>query len=99
MSSANNDSGARSPFLPAMLLAIAVAGWSIFQTTQLVVERNKLRSAIEGQGTQMEQSVKVRAALESLATRTARLARGGNANATLIIEELRRRNITITTDD
>ncbi len=88
----------RSAFVPGLLLALAVLGWSAFQATQLVMERSNLTAAISTQEPQMEQSRKVRAALESLATRTARLARDGNANATVIVEELRKRGISINLD-
>lgn len=88
----------RTAFVPSLLLTIAVLGWAIFQTTQLVIEHRTLKTAIESQHEQMEQSAKVRTALESLSNRTARLARNGNANATLIVDELRRRGVTIDSE-
>jgi hypothetical protein len=87
-----------SAFIPVLLLAMAALSWNSFQCLQLVMERQALQSAIAGQAAQMEQSKKVRASLESLATRTARLAKGGNANATIIVEELRKRGVTIDLD-
>ena len=89
----------RSAFMPALLLAVAVVGWSAFQTMQLLTERGNLNAAIAEQVPQMEQSKKVRDRLESIATRTARVARSGNANATIIVEQLRKRGITINPDD
>ncbi|MCK6370074.1 MAG: hypothetical protein L6Q83_01910 [Gammaproteobacteria bacterium] len=99
-SAATASPGGRAPsvFVPLLLLALAVAGWSVFQTTQLVRERANIAAAIDQQATQVEQSQKLRTRLESLATRTALLARDGNANATLMVEELRRRGITIDPD-
>ncbi len=91
-------SAQRSAFIPALLLALAVVGWATFQTVQLLVERNTLDTAIAGQETQMAQSRQVRERLESIAARTARVARSGNANATIIVEELRKRGITIDPD-
>lgn len=88
--------GNQNAFLPLMLLAIAVIGWSGFQTTQLVIERGKLREAISGQEAQVDQSARLRERMDSLAGRIARLAKGGNANATIIIEELRKRGITLS---
>jgi hypothetical protein len=98
MSDARDAAPGRTVFVPGLLLALAVAGWSGFQTWQLVVERNNLAAAIAGQDPQMEQSQKVRAALENIATKTARLARAGNPNATIVVEELRKRGITINPD-
>ena len=91
-------SAQRSPFIPALLLGLAVLGWMTFQTTQMVAGRNNLTAAIAAQEPQMEQSKKVRAALESIVTRTARVARAGNANATVIVEELRKRGISVNPD-
>lgn len=86
----------RSAFLPALLLAASVLAWNGFQAYQLLMERNSLTSVIADQEPRMEASQKVRAALESLATRTARIARAGNPNATIVVEELRKRGITIS---
>lgn len=96
--SGESPAGASSPFVPLLLLVMASVSWTTFQCLQLTRERDKLQTAISGQDAQMEQSAKLRGALESLATRTARLARTGNANATIIVEELRKRGITIDPD-
>jgi hypothetical protein len=92
------ESARHSSFIPLLLLALTVAGWASFQTAQLYTGRNNFRETIATQEPQMEQSQKVRAAVESLATRTARLAQAGNANATVIVEELRKRGISINPD-
>lgn len=96
--SAESAPAAAGPFVPGLLLVLAVLCWNAFQCLQLVNERGLLQSAISEQQPKMEQSKKVRDALQSLATRTARLAKGGNANATIIVEELRKRGITIEPD-
>jgi len=44
---------------------------------------------------QVEQAQKVRQTLDRLASETQRLADGGNANARLVVEELRKRGVTI----
>lgn len=85
-------------FLPALLLVLAVLAWTGFQTFQFVTENGNLTVAVTNQQAQVEQSQKVRAALERLATRTARIAQAGNANATVVVEELRKRGITINPD-
>lgn len=87
-----------SPFLPILLLAIAILGTEVFQTAVFIYGRGSLQEVIAGQDVQMEQSKQVRAALASLVTRTARLAKAGNANATLIVEQLRKRGVTINPD-
>ena len=100
MSAAGGAAGAAgsSTFLPVLLLALAVTGWAAFQTTQLAIERGNLGEAIDKQDAQVEQSRQVRTRLESIATSVALLAREGNANATVMVEELRKRGITINPD-
>jgi len=87
-----------SVFVPVFLLALTYVAWTVFQTTQLVVERNALQTLRSNQDKQVEESKKVRERLESLSRETQLLANRGNRGAQLIMEELRRRGITITTD-
>ncbi len=82
-------------FLPLALLSVALVGWFAFQAIQLRNERSVLKQVRTSQEAQVQQSVKARSALESLASDTARLAEQGNVNAKLMVEELRKRNITI----
>jgi hypothetical protein len=86
---------AKRVFLPLLLLSVALAGWFGFQTVQLVKERSLLNQAQASQEVQVQQSIKVRSALDALARDTAQLAERGNANAKLLVEELRKRDITI----
>ena len=82
-------------FVPLLLLALAVVGWLAFQSTQLLRERDQL-SAIESSLQPQEQNAaKLRASLDAVATATAKLAAAGNANARVIVDELRRRGVTI----
>ena len=92
---AERASSAHGPFLPLLLGLLALAGWSLFQAVQLARERSELKSAVAAQEPQVVQSQKLRAALDSIATQTQRLADGGNADAALIVEELRKRGVTI----
>lgn len=88
------DSG-RGPFPPLLLLAVALVGWFAFQTLQLINERQQLEALRVSQGPQVEAAGKVRASLDTVAVATARLADAGNANARLLVDELRRRGIVI----
>jgi len=69
--------------------------WITFQTTQLVRENGMLKSLMASQETAIQEATKLRTQLDSVAKGTAELAQQGNANAKLIIEELRKRGITI----
>ncbi len=92
---AARSSRGRSPFVPLLLLACAFAVWTIFQTVQLSRERDALNTTRTGQDATIEQAQKMRAQLDSIARGTAQLAQQGNPNASLIIEELRKRGITV----
>jgi hypothetical protein len=85
----------RSPFIPFLILALSVAGWAAFQMTQLLRERDSLEAARSSQERPMENSKKLRDQLDGLARDTQRLANKGNASARLIVDELKKRGITI----
>ena len=87
-----------SVFVPVFVLALTYLGWTVFQTAQLVIERNAVQTLRSNQEKQMEDSKKARERFESLSRETHLLASRGHRGAMLIMEELRRRGITITTD-
>ena len=84
-----------SPFLPLLILALAVLLWSGFQCYQLVSERQSLLAAYTNQQRAFDESGKLRSSLDALARETAILADRGNAGARLIVDELRKRGVTI----
>lgn len=85
----------RSPFVPLLILLLATVSWSSFQLLQLAAEAQTLEITKGSQDASLQQAQRVRQALDTLATETRKLAEGGNANAKLILEELRKRGITI----
>ncbi len=86
-----------SVFVPLVIMAGAIVAWFAFQTFQLTTERGDLAAIKAGQDTQVEAATKIRTSLDSLASATQRLANSGNANAQVIVEELRKRGVTIKT--
>lgn len=88
------DAAARV-FVPVALLAVAILLWVGFQTTQLIRERQGLQTLHQGQEAQVQSSQKLRASLDAIASGTAKLAEQGNPNARLIVDELRKRGVTI----
>ena len=94
-SSPKRERGERSAFIPFLILALAVAGWAAFQMTQLLRERNSLEAARSNQERPMENSKKLRDQLDGIARETQLLANKGNAGARLIVDELKKRGITI----
>ena len=84
-----------SPFVPVLLGALALLGWLCFQTYQLLNERQALQAAYVTQQQTVDNSAKLRASLDALAADTQRMADSGNPNARLLVDELRKRGITI----
>lgn len=88
----------RSPFLPLLLLLLAVLAWFGFQTLQLAAARGAARAAFTAQEQTVQNATRLRGQLDSLATATQRLADGGNPNARLVVGELHKRGVTINPD-
>ena len=88
----------RAVFMPWLLLALAFVVWLGFQTYQLVGERQQMKLLRVGQDSAMEAATKLRGSLDAVATRTAKLSGEGNTNARVIVEELRKRGVTINPD-
>lgn len=87
-----------SAFLPIAILALVMAAWFGFQAVQLRIERDAMRELLTSQEKPLAEAKKMRDALDAIARATARLADGGNANARLVVDELKRRGVTISQD-
>ncbi len=92
---ASTGSSSPGPFLPLTLFGGALVYWLGFQTWQLVVERGQLDQAFASQTRTMENAAQFRARLDKIARETQLLADKGNPNAKLLVEELRKRGVTI----
>lgn len=87
--------GRRSVFVPLLILMVAYLVWTVFQTSQLMRERDTLANLHLNQEKQMQESKKLRESLDKIARETQLLANRGNKSALLIVEELRKRGVTI----
>jgi hypothetical protein len=87
--------GRYSPFVPLLVFFLAAAAWSGFQFRQLQLEKVTLTALQDGQQPLIEQAEKVRTTLDALALETQKLADAGNPRAQVVVEELRKRGITI----
>lgn len=84
-----------SAFVPLLLGTLALLGWLGFQTQQLFNERQALQIGYASQQQTVDNAGKLRASLDALAADTQRMADAGNPNAKLLVDELRKRGITI----
>jgi hypothetical protein len=94
--SSNQNPRTYSAFIPVALLLAATLTWSVFQWRQLVAERANITSLRAAQQPQIVQAQKLRAQLDSIATGMQELASKGNRNAAVVVEELRKRGVTIS---
>lgn len=90
-----SQSAGTSPFLPLLVFFLAWLGWAGFQAYQLRAESKTLATLKANQEGPLQQAQQVRQRLDALATETQKLAEAGNANAKTVIEELRKRGITV----
>jgi hypothetical protein len=85
----------RSPALPLGILALAMFTWSGAVALNQMAESSRLKEVRTNQETLVQNSQKLRASLDALASETAKLAAQGNPNAKLLVDELAKRGITI----
>jgi hypothetical protein len=88
----------RSAFWPLLIFGLGTTSWSGFQAYQLVQEHAALTKLHANQEALVQNSVKLRAQLDGIAGDTQRLANAGNANAQVIVNEMRRRGVTISAE-
>ena len=81
--------------LTLALVVISWVAWVAFQSFQLVRERGNLQQVRANQEKPFQEAVKARERIDSINSDTAKLAAQGNANAQLVLAELRKRGITI----
>ena len=84
-----------SAFAPLLLAGLALLGWLGFQAQQQYAEHQILQSAYASQQQTVDNAGKLRASLDTLAADTQRLADGGNPNARALVDELKKRGVTI----
>ena len=83
-------------FLPVVLMTLALSGWFSAQLWDAYQQRLSLLAAHAVQQQTVDNAGKLRQSLDALAADTQRMADGGNANAALLVTELRARGITIS---
>ena len=82
-------------FIPMCLLAAAWTLWAVFQMVMLFQEGSNLNTLRANQEPTVQQAMKLRAQLDSIAAKTAELAAKGNSGAKTIVDALKQRGITI----
>lgn len=84
--------------LALTLVVFSWCAWMVFQTVQLVRERNHLTQLKASQETALQEASKVRAQIDAITADTAKLAAEGNPGAQRVVAELRRRGFKVGAD-
>ncbi len=95
MTASRGPSAQRGAFVPLLLGGLALLLWFVLQAWLLLDEEANLRAAHASQQQTVERAGKLRQSLDAIAADTQRLADAGNPNARLLVEELRKRGVTI----
>ena len=91
----SRDSAGMSAFIPVLILALVMLAWFSFQSFQLRNERDAIHTMMTSQDKSVADSQKLRDSLDNLARGTQQLADGGNPNARIVVDELKKHGITI----
>jgi hypothetical protein len=84
-----------SPFVPLLLMGLALLAWTAFQTYELLQDRGNLNGTYAAQQGPIQSSQQLRASLSAIAGDTQKLADAGDPGAKLIVGQLGQRGITI----
>lgn len=93
---AEGDPAPRDLFFPVLLMGMALTTWLAFQGIQLLQEKTALANLKEAQEPIYNNAQKMRTQLEALAGGTAGIALQGNVNAIQIVEDFRKRGVTLS---
>lgn len=85
----------RTAFLPLLLGLLALTAWLGHHAWLLDQDRQQLQAAQTNLQPTVEKAAGLRQSLDRLAADTQRLADAGNSNARALVDELRKRGITI----
>ena len=85
-----------SPLRPLLLALVAFTGFLAFQSMELLHERVAISQMHHAQDQAYGESGKLRQQLNSLAGKTALLAKQGDANAQVIVKAFARQGVNMT---
>jgi hypothetical protein len=86
----------RTEQLPLVLVVVSLFLLLVFQTVQATRDHGALSAQRNSQEPTVQEAIKVRQQLDTLAGRTALLAADGDAGAKSVVEEMKRQGITLT---
>jgi hypothetical protein len=96
--SARDHDGGRAPNplpLPLILVVVSFFVLMAFETGQTLHDQHTLTELLQAQQASVDQGVKLRQQLQTLAGKTAELAAAGDAGAKSVVEQMKAQGITL----
>lgn len=84
--------------LALTLVVFSWCAWMVFQSVQLVRERNHLSQLQANQESALQEAAKIKTQIDSITAETAKLAAEGNPSAQRIAAEFKKRGFKVNTD-
>jgi hypothetical protein len=81
--------------VPVILVVVSLFVFMGFETAQSVHDRSALSEQRRAQESAMQEAIKLRQQLETLASKTAQLAGEGNEGAKAVVDEMKRQGVTL----
>ena len=82
---------------PVILVVVSLFVLMAFETGQAIHDRGALEDLRHSQETTVQEAVKLRQQLQTLASKTAELAAAGDAGAKSVIDQMKRQGVTLST--
>jgi hypothetical protein len=81
---------------PVILVVVSLFVLMAFETSQAVHDRSALADLRRAQDPTVQQAIKLREQLQTLAGRTAELAAAGDADAQSVVDQMKRQGATLS---
>ena len=82
--------------LPVILITVSLFVLMAFETFQAIHDRGALADLRRSQEPTVQEAIKLRQQLETLAGRTAQLAAEGDEGAKTVVDQMKRQGVTLT---
>ena len=82
--------------LPVILIVVALFVLMAFQTGQTIHDRGALSDLRRSQEATVQEAIKLRQQLETLASKTAQLAADGDEGAKTVVDQMKRQGIALS---
>jgi hypothetical protein len=83
-------------WLPVLLVVVALFVLTAFETGHAIHERGTLADLRRSQEPTIQEAIKLRQQLETLAGRTAQLAAEGDEGAKTVVDQMKRQGVTLS---